>query len=178
MTGTTEPEPIRQLVEEVNTSHGLRFSLRGRCAHGLQGGAWMLADTAGRLAVLKRKRTGSGPDIQRLAAEITRIRASGYPTPAWIASGSTSAGTSYWVQEYVPGHAATPLTAPTTELLVDVLERQAGLAPVLDRDWSDEVAAMALCDEEGGLRRIVRGVGSAGAALLTRYDRLLGPAPW
>jgi len=173
MTEPTQVGPILRMVEELNAAHGLRFVLHGRCASGLQGGAWTLADASGRLAVLKRQDTGSGPDIRRLAAAVAHIRESGYPTPAWIASGSTSTGTAYWVQECLPGRSATPLTAPVTELLLDVLERQAELHPGLDRDWSARVTAMALSDEDDAPRATLRGLGRAGTSLLARYDRLL-----
>jgi hypothetical protein len=175
MTEPTDDGTIRRLVEHINTAHATRFELRGRCAHGLQGGAWTLADDAGRLAVLKLW-PGSGPDLGPVAAAVGHVRAAGYPTPAWLASGTSASGASYWVQEYVPGRAATPLTASTVGTLVDVLERQAGLDPGPARDWGQRVTAMALSDEDGGLRAVVRGLGSVGGSLLDDYDRLLDRA--
>jgi aminoglycoside phosphotransferase (APT) family kinase protein len=126
--------------------------------------------------VLKQQPAGSGPDIRRIAAAVARVREAGYPTPAWLASGTTTTGTSYWVQAHVPGRPATPLTTSTAELLVEVLEGQAGLDPVPDQDWGNRVAAMALSDEAGWPRGKMRDLGSAGDALLASYDRLLADA--
>jgi aminoglycoside phosphotransferase (APT) family kinase protein len=176
MTQPTDHDAILRLVEELNAAHGLRLDLRRRCASGMQGGAWILGDATGRLAVLKQRPAGSGPDIQRIAAAVARVREAGYPTPAWLASGTTTTGTSYWVQDYVPGRPATPLTTSTVELLVEVLESQAGLDPAPDQDWGSRVAAMALSDEVGWPRGKVRDLGSAGDALLASYDRLLAHA--
>jgi hypothetical protein len=144
MTQPTDRDTILRLVQEVNAVYGLRFDLQGRCGSGLQGGAWMLADSTGQPAVLKLRPAGPGPDIRRIAGAVDRVRAAGYPTPAWLASGTTATGTWYWVQDHVPGQAATPLTPSTAELLIDVLERQAGLDPAPDRDWRSRVTAMAL----------------------------------
>jgi aminoglycoside phosphotransferase (APT) family kinase protein len=173
MTRRTGREPVGDLVDYVNTAHGTRFELGGPCANGLQGGAWMLADGAGRPAVLK-VRPDPDPGIERVAAAVAQVRAAGYPTPAWLASGTSASGTSYWVQEFVPGRAATPLTPSTAEALVDVLERQAGLDPVPTRDWGTVVTANAWSDEDGGPRAVVRGLGPVGGSLLAAYDRLLG----
>jgi aminoglycoside phosphotransferase (APT) family kinase protein len=179
----TDPWSIRRLVEHINAAHGTRFELRGRCADGLQGGAWTLADPGGRLAVLKVRPDpdpdpGSdiGSDIGPVAAAVARVRAAGYPTPAWRASGADPAGASYWVQDHLTGRAATPLSPATAEHLVDVLERQAGLDPLPGRDWGRRVAVMASSNLDDGLRSVVRGLGSAGAELLAAYDRLLAEA--
>jgi aminoglycoside phosphotransferase (APT) family kinase protein len=170
-----DADEIRRLVDEVNAAHGYRFALRGRADSGLQSGAWMLADPSGRLAVLKQ-RVDSYVDIELVAAAVARVRAAGYPTPAWLASGRTGAGRSYWVQDHVPGRPATPLTMAKTELLLEVLERQAGLDPLAERDPAGPVTAMALSDEDGGPRGVVRAVGPPGTALLAAYDRLLADA--
>lgn len=37
-------EPVRQVVDDINKIHGLRFALRSRCRGGLNGGAWVLTD--------------------------------------------------------------------------------------------------------------------------------------
>ncbi|MEQ4204480.1 hypothetical protein [Actinopolymorpha sp. B9G3] len=35
-------EPVRQVVNDINQAHGLRYALRDRCRGGLNGGAWAL----------------------------------------------------------------------------------------------------------------------------------------
>ena len=42
----------QQLLREINQAHDLRFTLRERCRGGVVG-AWLLADPAGRRAILK-----------------------------------------------------------------------------------------------------------------------------
>src|SRR5882757_8562321 len=48
-----EIQQTRSVLAHVQRAHGLAFSLSGRAASGLQGGAWMVADVDGRPAVLK-----------------------------------------------------------------------------------------------------------------------------
>jgi aminoglycoside phosphotransferase (APT) family kinase protein len=176
MTRPTEREAVTILVEELNAAHGLRFEVRQRCPDGMQGGAWLLQEGSGRLAVLKHRPAGEGPDIRRLAGAVARIRVAGYPTPAWLASGASATGAHYWVQEHVRGRPATPLTASTTAPLIEVLERQAGLDPLPDQDWTGRVTALALSDEVDCPRDRVRRLGPAGDQVLAAYDRLLADA--
>jgi hypothetical protein len=60
---------------------------------------------------------------------VAGLRAAGYPTPGWLAAGTTPDGTAYHLQEYATGRPAHPLTADRAALLVEVLERHAGRAP-------------------------------------------------
>jgi aminoglycoside phosphotransferase (APT) family kinase protein len=172
-----EVRRVKRLVAEINATHGVHFTVRERCVGGLQNGAWLLVDEVGQRAVVKQLPTQSELDIGQVAAAVARIRRRGYPTPLWIACGSTATGASYWVQRHVAGRSATPLTAPTTKLLLRVLEGQAGLDPELARDWTSRVITMARSDEPGQPRRTVLGLGAAGHALVARYDRLLAHAP-
>jgi aminoglycoside phosphotransferase (APT) family kinase protein len=172
----TDRDAIRWLVEELNAAHGLRFALRARAEGGMQGGAWILADASGRLAVLKQRPARAGPDIGRIAAAVSRVRTAGYPTPAWLAYGTTGTGVSYWVQKHTRGRPATPLTPSTTGRLIEVLEHQAGLDPLPDHDWGCQVTAMAVSDEAGWPRGAVRSLGPSGDTLLAAYDRLLADA--
>jgi hypothetical protein len=130
-----EEEVVWQLV----TSLDIGFTVRGRCAGGMQGGAWLLADGRGRQAVLKVCRNALAPRIPGLRDVVARLRASGYPTPAWLASGLTLDGSAYHIADFVPGTSSTPLTAAKARLLIEVLERHAGLDPDPARNWSDYV---------------------------------------
>jgi hypothetical protein len=162
----------RRMVREINDNHGLRFMLRGRCQGGMQGGAWKLVDTAGRQAVLKWRDSNPGSRIPRLMDAVDRIRSAGYPTPAWIASGFTTAGSPYHLQEFVPGHPS-PLTARTAALLIEVVERQAGLDPDPIADWSRYVSSQVRDDDGDGPRRFLRGLGRPGEDLLAHFDHVL-----
>lgn len=129
---------IGQMLDEINRRHGLRLVPRRRFETGLQGGAWLVADPAGRPAVLK-----SWPGESRnLATTIDRLRAHGYPTPRWLAEGRNGEF-AYCVQEFAPGRPASPITAATVSTLLDVLDRHNGLGSRGGRDWNGEVVEMA-----------------------------------
>ncbi len=121
------------------TQLDMGLSLRGRCAGGMQGGAWLVADTRGRPAVLKVCDNDLAPRIPALREVVARIRSAGYPTPEWLASGLSADGFGYYLAEYLPGGPATPLTPGKTRLALEVLESQAGLDPDPSRNWSDYV---------------------------------------
>jgi hypothetical protein len=108
------------LLAEFNNRSGTDFRIASRFASGLQGGAWLLVDGSGRRAVLKSGVTG----VESLASMVEVARDGGYPTPRWLGFGAT-----FYVQEYVEGVGATPLTSANTPLLLDVLELQADLLP-------------------------------------------------
>jgi hypothetical protein len=167
----TEFLTTQDVLARVNAAHRLEFVLRRRCAGGLQGGAWLLADPTGARAVLKWERAGSVARIEELAAAVALIRVAGYPTPAWLAAGATSAGIAYHVQEFVAGEASTPLTPARAELLIGVLERQAGLDPGLAAATSIADAALARAP-----RRALHQMGTVGRDLIRRYDSVLDAA--
>ncbi len=175
-------EQTSRVLAEVNADHGLELSLIGRCAAGVQTGAWLLVDAAGDQAILKWHPDGSATELRELAAVVERLRATGYPTPAWLAAGVTTAGAGYHVQRFATGLPATPPTgAPmsmsTAGLLIEVLERQAGLDPAPGRDRSAAAVRDARDESPGSSRHHLRGLGEPGAALLARYDALLATAP-
>jgi Phosphotransferase enzyme family len=163
-TGPASPTDPAGLVDEFNARHTTTFALGARFDSGLQGGAWSLVDGDGRRAVLKR---GSPDDVEALAAAVERVRAAGYPTPPWLGCGRWS-GQPYSISEFVEGRGATPLTTATVPLLLDVLERQAGVDPGRDVGWSERIARPERPDVTG--RPDIAGPDIAG--LVDRFDRL------
>ena len=161
------------MVNDLNQVHNLRYVLHSRCRGGLNGGAWILTDPDGQRAILKWRADDPTARTARLAQTVNRIHATGYPTPRWIAAGITDAGTSYQLQEFVPGQPASPLRADTAALLIDVLERQAGLDPDPDHDCSEHVTSFVHDDSDDGPRAFLRGLGQPGGDLLTHLDRVL-----
>jgi hypothetical protein len=127
-----------QMLDGINRRHGLSLVPRRRFPTGLQGGAWLVVDPAGGPAVLKWW-PGRSRD---LTATIDRLRARGYPTPRWLAEGS-SGEFAYCVQEFASGRPASPITAATVGGILRTLDRHEGLAPPNGRDWNTEVAEMA-----------------------------------
>ena len=179
VTVDTDGQPLtevtRQLVMEINRVHGVAFTLRSRCLAGLQNGAWRLTDRDGQPAILKWSTDGSAAQILHRAATVARLRAAGYPTPRWLAAGATTDGRVYHIQDFVPGAAAHPLTVPAAELLLDVLEQQAGLDPDPAADRNQQVRSAAL--DDSALRWSLRQLGTPGRSLIARYDRLLDGHP-
>jgi len=129
----------RETVMRLLTQLDMGLSLRGRCAGGMRGGAWLVADGHGRLAVLKVCHNDLAPRVPVLREVVGRLRSAGYPTPEWLASGLSADGFGYWIADHVPGRASTPLTPGKTRLLLEVLESQAGLDPDPSRNWSEYV---------------------------------------
>lgn len=145
-----------QMLDAINRRHGLRLGLRSRFETGLQGGAWLVADRAGGPAVLKW-----WPGKPRhLTAAIDRLRASGYPTPRWLAEGS-SGEFAYCVQEFATGTPSSPIMAGAVGSVLEVLDRHRELAPAAGRDWNAEVARMAQLGRNvtGRYTRLLAGLG-------------------
>jgi Phosphotransferase enzyme family len=110
-------------------------------------------DGTGKKAVLKwSPNRGWAPQIERAARAVAKIRSAGYPTPAWLAVGVTTNGLGYHIQELVPGRSRNQVTAHGAELLIDVLERHAGLDPDPQRCWSQFVT-MRMNDHRDELLR-------------------------
>jgi Ser/Thr protein kinase RdoA (MazF antagonist) len=169
----TQLERAQNVVHELNQKHGQRFTLRGRCQGGLQGGAWHLTDAAGERAVLKWRTHGGTNRIAGQPHLVRQIRAAGYPTPAWLAAGVTAAGVVYHVQEYVPGEPMTKMTGRTAAQLIEVIERQAGLDPDPGHNWSDYVWRCARDECAGDPRPMLRGLGRPGEELIEHFDAVL-----
>ncbi|MET9023806.1 phosphotransferase [Actinopolymorpha sp. NPDC004070] len=168
------PVAAEAVLPEINRTHGLRYALHGRCAGGMQGGAWLLVDPEGRPAVMKLQadKPGSRRPSTQLEA-VNRMNAAGYPTPRWIAAGIGESGIRYHVQEFVEGEPSSPLNAGTAALLVEVIERHAGLDPDPANNWNvyiDSVVSGQLRDDN---RAFLRGFGAPGLDLLGAFDRLL-----
>jgi aminoglycoside phosphotransferase (APT) family kinase protein len=99
------------------------------------------------------------------------LRERGYPTPAWLAVGVTSAGLPYQLQEFVPGKAMADLGEAEAVLLIDLVERQAGVDPDPGRNWS-EYARSVVFGDAGAARDRLRASGPAGAAVVEAFLRL------
>jgi aminoglycoside phosphotransferase (APT) family kinase protein len=173
LVGDPSIEQTRAVIAELNDTHGLQLTLHSRCDSGVQSGAWLVVDEQQEPAVLKWSRSGSESDLRQLAAVVERIRGTGYPTPAWLAIGSTTTGCTYHLQEFAPGSQSWPLTIAATHAFIDVLERQAGLDPDPARDRSAQIGAAVVDECVGGLRHTVRQLGPSGIAIIARYDELL-----
>lgn len=170
------------MLDEANIALDGSFTLARRLQGGFQSGAWLIEDDTGRQAVLKWTPDGQWAEqIQRASRAVAAVRRRGYPTPAWLAVGTTGTGSGYQVQEYAPGRPREYLTEETARRAVDVLELQKHLDPDPERSWSDYVTntfnngwASTIADVSA-----IEGVGAElvgqASQLLSRYEPPLFP---
>ncbi|MFD5067360.1 phosphotransferase family protein [Streptomyces sp. NPDC058369] len=177
-TARSVPEPTdahtaRSVLSEANRAQGTGFRLLRRFDDGVQSGAWLLTDDSDRRAVLKWS-----PDlawagrIERAAEGVAKVRAAGYPTPAWRAVGTSTDGFGYQIQDFAAGRSPHQVTAAEARLLIGLLETQAGLDPDPQRCWSRYVTH-CMSDRSAGLWAQAAATGRAGQALVDACARLL-----
>lgn len=105
---------------------------------------------------------------------VATVRRHGYPTPAWLAVGSTRAGHGYQIQEFAIGRPKPELTSDMAGAMIELIERQKDLDPDSDRSWSTYVADH-LADGWASTTATVRGSGPAGSVLVEACSALLAP---
>ncbi|MGN5631563.1 phosphotransferase family protein [Streptomyces sp. AC154] len=168
-----ETDAALAVLSEANRAHGTGFRLNHRFDDGVQSGAWLLTDGTGAQAVLKWSPDRDwAAQIARAAGGVSKIRSTGYPTPAWLAFGATSEGFGYQIQEFVPGRGESQVTEASALLLVDVLETQAGLDPDPQRCWSRFVTGQMTDHRDENLRRAAE-TGATGRKLAHACEQLL-----
>ncbi|WUW22672.1 aminoglycoside phosphotransferase family protein [Streptomyces sp. NBC_01463] len=171
--GRADARTAQAVLTEANRTHHTRFRLDHRFDDGFQSGAWLLTDDTGRQAVLKwNPARDLARRIERAAEGVARIRAAGYPTPAWLAVGTSADGFGYQVQEYVVGHSPQQVGASEARLLIGLLETHTGLDPDPGRCWSRFVTGR-IADRRGDLWRQADGTGPVGRELVRICERLL-----
>lgn len=162
-------------VQDANARAGASWRLSGRLVGGVQSGAWRLESDQGTSAVLK---LAGAPEWTRqvLRAEraVARVRAAGYPTPAWTSVGETATGIGYQVQQIVDGQPLDVIGVAEARELIRVLELQRDLDPDPNRCWSDFLAG-ELTSGLPALRASAVAAGKFGRQLAAACDRLLDP---
>lgn len=162
----------QEVIAEVNRRHGSGYVVVRRFSGGRQSGAYLVEDPEVGKAVLKLSTDpGWAPQVLRAAPVAARVREAGWPTPAWIDTGSLSGGLSYQVQEFVLGAVMPRLGAQEVALLLDLVKRQAGLDPDPERSWS-AYAREVVYGGRSGFRDRVRTHCASGAAVVAAFDRL------
>ena len=114
---------ISQLLAYINARHETAFELAGKLPGGQQDSAYALAELGGRRVVLKQL------FAPRALPIIRHLHAIGYPTPDLLYDGTASDGTTYLIQEFVPGAPMQTLTDAYLDQLFELNERQADLNP-------------------------------------------------
>jgi aminoglycoside phosphotransferase (APT) family kinase protein len=114
---------IRQLLTYINARHATAFDLTGKLPGGHQDGAYALVEPDGRRAVLKQLFAPRALPIMR------RLHAIGYPTPDVLYDGTAYDGTTYLVQEFVPGTPMATLDEAYLEQFFALNDLQANFHP-------------------------------------------------
>ncbi|KQO64874.1 phosphotransferase family protein [Curtobacterium sp. Leaf261] len=168
MTGS---EGLTAAVRALNAD-GSGWVLGERLAGGVQSGAWRLDGPGGSTAVLKVAQTADwSAQVLRAAEAVRAVRRGGYPTPDWLATGTTASGLAYQVQDFVPGRSIEVVDRSCAEALVQVIEQQHGLDPDPDRCWNDHLAV----ERRRGIDRFRAATdigGGSGSALIDRCREL------
>ena len=163
------------MLQEANDAHGTSYRLTRPLLGGFQSGAWLITDTSGSPAVLKwSPERAWAAQIERAARAVATARRHGYPTPAWLAVGSTRAGHGYQVQELAPGQPKAELTTEVAGAMTELVERQRDLDPDPDRSWSTYLVDQ-LAHSWVSTTATVRDIGPAGSALVEACSALLAP---
>ncbi|WP_350274082.1 phosphotransferase [Kribbella sp. HUAS MG21] len=164
-------ETTASVVAELNVALGTDYRVIRQLTGGLQSTAYEL--TGG--VVLKwTDNPDWAPRVRKAAELVRRARAAGYPTPAWLAVGTTAAGSPYQLQEFVAG-SAPKLDHALARQLIEVCELQRDLVPedheVGWSGWSHGV----VFDGWDGVWERVQGYDGEAAGLLERYGELCQP---
>jgi aminoglycoside phosphotransferase (APT) family kinase protein len=163
---------VDEVVSWVNETHEVSYVVLDRLEGGIQSGVYLLRRPDGVLAVLKwSPNRGWARQVLRAAPIVGRVRQRGYPTPAWLAVGTTDRGFPYQVQEFVEGSPLPMLDESAAEILLEVIDRQAKLDPDPDRNWSEYAKNVVFGDGRARLKAS----GDAGATVVDAFDRLCEP---
>jgi Ser/Thr protein kinase RdoA (MazF antagonist) len=128
---------IEDAVAALNNEFGQRYLLVGRLEGGFQQGAYELLRPDGGRAVLKLWHAPRPLAHAQAAAGLVELaRSAGWRTPAWLHTGTTSAGHPYEVQEFVLGEHRARLDGDTLDRLLELNAKQADLHPATTQDWS------------------------------------------
>jgi hypothetical protein len=136
-----------EVLRIINERCGTRFTLSGAHRGGEQG-AWRIVDDTGTPLVLKWSQSGEFRMRVALAAETTtRLRAAGYPAPAYRLAGDL-AEFAYCVQETLPGEPIGNRVEAYLSRILELNELQAGRGSGPSAEWPARVidSLTAGCD--------------------------------
>lgn len=126
-----------RILAFVNRSHGTDYHLVRRL-DGEQSSAYLIRGPNCRDAVLKwSERRDRAGQILRAGPIVAAARTSGWPSPGWLAAGTTPGGYPYQVQEHATGTHPRRVTEHLARSAVAVIASQAGQGPDTGQDWSE-----------------------------------------
>jgi aminoglycoside phosphotransferase (APT) family kinase protein len=170
-------ETTESVVGELNVALGTDYQLVRQLPGGFQSSAYELTDGAARVVLKWTDDPGWAPRVRRAEELVRRARAAGYPTPEWLAVGTTAAGSPYQLQEFVVGvglHDASMITESLAREMIAICETQRGLVPEEGISWSAYSRGVVFEDWDGVWER-VRGYGGESAEILHGYEELCRP---
>jgi aminoglycoside phosphotransferase (APT) family kinase protein len=170
-------DTTESVVAEVNVALGTDYRLVRQLPGGLQSSAYELNGGGTRVVLKWSDDPGWAQRVRRAAELVRRARAVGYPTPEWLAVGTTTAGSPYQLQEFVRGtglHDASTINESLARELIAICETQRELVPEDGISWSAYSRGVVF-DDWDGLWERVRAYGGESAELIHRYDVLCRP---
>jgi hypothetical protein len=164
---------VVRVVSFINGTCAERWRIVSPLSGGTSG-AFELIQTDGRRAVLKTRPGRFAWWIERGLITVDRLRRAGYPTPAYLEIGETDDGWTYWLMEHVVGRRMRLDSEGDLDLLFDLVDRQAGLDPPTDQDWSSYIHAVVF-DNGNGWAEQMRNASTAAAELLVALEQAIAP---
>jgi aminoglycoside phosphotransferase (APT) family kinase protein len=158
------------MLEEAAAGLGGGWRVSRKLAGGWNQGAYLVRGPGGEMAVLKCY----AEDPERIAAAVPVIRAArehGWPTPAWLATGTTRSGGAWVLQEFAAGKRPRRLDERVAALMAEVLEVQAGLGKLAGPGWS-QWAWGTVFEDWGSLRATVRAGFPQGGEIVAAADAI------
>lgn len=158
------------MIEEAAAGLGGGWRVSRKLAGGLNQGAYLVRGPGGETAVLKCF-TQSPERIAAAAPVIRAAREHGWPTPAWLATGTTRSGAAWVLEEFAPGMRPRRVDDRVAALMVKVLEVQAGLGNLAGPGWS-QWAWGTVFEDWDGLRAAVRAGFPRGGEIVAAVDAI------
>jgi hypothetical protein len=158
--------PTERILGYINRTHGTDYRLADRLGGGLGSAVYLIDDPAGRRAVLRWSPDPSrGPLLEQASPVLAVACRTGWPAPAWLASGTTPSGYPYQLLEQAPGIPADRVTEELVRAVLPVLDLQAGLDPDTGQDWAAHDHEVVFGSESGHAGSVA-GFSAEGAAFV------------
>jgi aminoglycoside phosphotransferase (APT) family kinase protein len=158
------------MIEEAASGLGAGWRVSRKLAGGWNQGAYLVCGPGGEQTVLKCY----PGDPERIASAVPLIQAArrhGWPTPAWLATGTTRSGVAWVLQEFATGERPGRLDDRVAARMVEVLEVQAGLGKLAGPGWS-EWAWGTVFEDWGDYRAALRSKFPRGSEIVAAVDAI------